>query len=73
MVCVVTIKESKRLTDQIIAFIAGSKEDESSILFHCNSKLPKYMIPNKIKFIENMPLNINGKIDRLKLKKIARE
>ena len=73
MVCVIALNDSENLTDQIIAFIAGSKEDERSILAHCDSKLPKYMIPNKIRFIKNMPLNINGKIDRSKLQKIAKE
>lgn len=30
--------------------------------------IPDYMIPTKVHFIENMPLNLNGKIDRIKLK-----
>lgn len=31
-------------------------------------KLPHYMIPKKFVFVEKMPLNANGKIDRLELK-----
>jgi amino acid adenylation domain-containing protein len=31
--------------------------------------LPKYMIPTKYKRVEKMPMNANGKIDRLKLNK----
>ena len=30
--------------------------------------IPDYMIPGKIIFMENLPLNANGKIDRMKLK-----
>ena len=73
MVCVIVLSDTINKLDQIVAFVSGSKVDESKILFHCDTKLPKYMIPNKIKFINNMPLNINGKIDRIKLNKIVKE
>ena len=29
--------------------------------------IPEYMVPRNIKIIENMPMNINGKIDRKRL------
>lgn len=50
----------------VIAFICGDKKsnDTDSILNYCNSRLPKYMVPNKIYFVDVMPLNVNGKIDR---------
>ncbi|MCR4788383.1 MAG: D-alanine--poly(phosphoribitol) ligase, partial [Lachnospiraceae bacterium] len=33
------------------------------------SKLvPDYMFPNKVVYMETMPINLNGKIDRVKLK-----
>ncbi len=73
MVCVIVLSDTIKKLDQIVAFVSGSKVDENKILFHCDTKLPKYMIPNKIKFINNMPLNINGKIDRVKLNKIVKE
>jgi len=52
----------------IAAFIYGDeKNDESKIMRYCRKYLPDYMIPQKVYFIDNMPLNSNGKIDRLKL------
>ena len=33
--------------------------------------VPEYMIPKKIVFIEEMPLNNNGKIDKKKLKELV--
>ena len=30
--------------------------------------IPDYMVPGKVVYLENLPLNANGKIDRLKLK-----
>lgn len=32
-----------------------------------SKKIPVYMIPKKVIFIDELPLNINGKIDRKKL------
>lgn len=52
----------------IAAFIYGDRSnDESSIMSYCRKYLPDYMIPQKVYFIDNMPLTSNGKIDRLKL------
>ena len=32
--------------------------------------VPEYMIPGKVIYLENMPINANGKIDRIKLKEL---
>ncbi len=32
--------------------------------------VPEYMIPGKVVYLENMPINANGKIDRVKLKEL---
>ena len=39
-------------------------KNEADILNHCKQFLPAYMIPEKIMFIDEIPLNNNGKIDR---------
>jgi D-alanine--poly(phosphoribitol) ligase subunit 1 len=31
---------------------------------HCRESLPWYMVPGKFIFVEDFPLNPNGKIDR---------
>ena len=43
---------------------------EDAILNLISNKLPEYMIPQKLIRMKNMPLNNNGKIDRLKLKEV---
>jgi amino acid adenylation domain-containing protein len=57
---------------QLVAFILkpadGLKTPNQFYL-----KLPSYMIPKKIIYINAFPLNPNGKIDRFQLKKIAIE
>ena len=30
--------------------------------------IPEYMLPGRVVYMEDMPLNANGKIDRVKLK-----
>lgn len=45
---------------------ADSSRDEK-IIAACESRLPRYMVPNRIYHFPHMPLNVNGKIDRGKI------
>jgi acyl-coenzyme A synthetase/AMP-(fatty) acid ligase len=54
----------------IVCFVSGLGKDEKTIMQACKRELPWYMIPERIIFVEEMPLNINGKIDRNKLRQI---
>ena len=53
----------------LTAFVKRSNEGITAKLIKTalKEKLPVYMIPKNIKFIENMPITANGKIDRKKL------
>lgn len=54
---------------EIVLFYTGtidSKEIKKSI----KKKVPKYMVPTRYISVEEMPLNLNGKIDRGQLKKL---
>lgn len=53
---------------KIVAFF-NSKKLSSEIKRELMHALPKYMVPTKWIFVEDFPLNANGKIDRLELKK----
>jgi non-ribosomal peptide synthetase component F len=57
---------------KIILFYQGDT-DKNYIIEEIKPLLPSYMIPNKFIQTNEMPLNINGKIDRLKLKELANE
>ena len=50
----------------IVGFIVGSECDYDAdvIREQCARDLPEYMVPRSIQFLESMPLNANGKIDR---------
>src|ERR1700733_11419296 len=45
---------------------AGSANDKQ-IIAACEAKLPRYMVPNRIYHFPQIPLNVNGKIDRGKI------
>ena len=45
-------------------YVADYKLDETLLLEHLTAKLPEYMIPITFIHITNMPMTINGKLDR---------
>jgi len=52
----------------IVSFICDGDESRlSEIMTHCRKILPEYMVPKRILFIDEMPLNGNGKINRKQL------
>lgn len=42
---------------------------EDDLRKYLNTLVPEYMLPNIYHKLEIMPLNMNGKIDRVKLKR----
>jgi len=62
-------EDNNNLAEDIVAFLEtnSNNKSETEILDYCASVLPEYMVPSKIYFIEKMPLNQNGKIDKKSL------
>ena len=57
---------------KIVLFYVGSiNEKELTLLL--KEKLPRYMLPNRIRQLDEMPLTANGKIDRVTLKKMYQQ
>jgi acyl-coenzyme A synthetase/AMP-(fatty) acid ligase len=72
---VVIVKEHKegeaKGSKYVVGYYVSDKElDEEDILSHMGSMLPEYMIPNVIKSIEEIPLTINGKVDKKNLPEV---
>lgn len=61
-VCCVYDAESQKL----IAFYSGEKRDDIRRIIR--KEIPAYMMPNRIVYVEKMPLNKNGKTDRAYLR-----
>lgn len=53
----------------IMCFFMGNEVDKKKIKTKIKEVLPRYMMPHKYIKLEKMPLNSNGKIDRIILKK----
>lgn len=54
---------------QAIALVVTTTDDltPQAILKYCKKELPNFMVPHEIIFLEHMPHNQNGKIDRKRL------
>lgn len=68
---VATICPGEGIKGKIISFLTllpGSPVSSHQIISHCRENLPWYMVPEKIIFVDEMPLNENGKVDKKKLK-----
>ncbi len=68
------------LTARLVAFLTVKDATEGakrpsliSVKQHCASRLPRSMIPDAVRWLEEMPRTSNGKVDRLKLKTLASE
>lgn len=71
--CIVIPRDNDVAGKYLVAYIIpyDFSEDNSeqiqlreTIINHLKSKLPEYMVPSSIVFLEKFPLNANGKIDR---------
>ena len=66
----VIYKREKVAYGKIICFLQSSNDNEETIKLKISEKLPSYMIPSTYVFMENLPKNANGKVDRNKLKQL---
>ncbi len=67
------IENNNNLTQNIlVVYIESAKpKPEQEILENMVKALPPYMVPRKIHYIDRMPINLNGKIDRNALKNMS--
>ena len=65
----VSIAVTNHLNNTEIGLVIESNEIQTApLLEYLKTKMPQYMIPTQIKFMEQFPLNTNGKIDRNELR-----
>lgn len=63
----------KEKSEIILAVQHVENFDIKSVQQQLTKKLPKYMMPRRIESIKNIPINANGKVDRLKISHIIKE
>lgn len=66
--CAVYNREEKRIS---LLCAVNNELSDKEIFRHLKNKLPRYMLPERIKILERLPLNANGKIDRSALVQLA--
>lgn len=65
--CIVIAKPYQSDTILIGYYVSKEKFDDQIILDYLQSKLPKYMVPQKLFRLTELPLTFNGKLDRKSL------
>lgn len=68
-VMAIAFQNDKNLTE-IALFVESAELDTNELVTYMRSKMPAYMIPTRIIFIENLPLNQSEKVDRNALKQL---
>lgn len=56
----------------LVAYLSGRNTSDSEIKDHIGNKLPHYMIPHRIEWLESLPKNPNGKLDRRAMQEVYR-
>jgi amino acid adenylation domain-containing protein len=52
----------------IVGVLSGADDSrDGEIIAACETRLPRYMVPNRLYHFPQIPLNVNGKIDRGKI------
>lgn len=69
----VIIEHKEEGRKSIMAFYVADREvSQDELRNHLSKKLPEYMIPHQFVLIDNIPLNVNGKVDKKQLELIAK-
>ena len=60
-----TVVDTRPSGDCLVTAVSCSASlDQHLLRDHCQELLPSYMVPSEFVFLESMPTNANGKIDR---------
>ena len=58
--------------ERIILYYVGDP-DKAALMAELKDMLPRYMLPNRIEKLDEMPFTANGKINRVRLKEMYEE
>ncbi|NQY09943.1 MAG: amino acid adenylation domain-containing protein [Flavobacteriales bacterium] len=64
------VLKNKSGNNEIVTVFESDEFDTKDLIGHLKLKIPSYMIPTQFYFIQPFPLNVNGKIDRNKIKEL---
>lgn len=61
---VVATMDSDDVTRLTAFVVVRQKIDQRELRVHCREFLPRYSVPQRIRFVESLPVNTAGKVDR---------
>src|ERR1700720_3974412 len=64
---VVVARSDRAGVSQLVGYVvlaAGAAADAAALRSHVGARLPDYMVPSAIVFLDRLPLTANGKLDR---------
>jgi acyl-CoA synthetase (AMP-forming)/AMP-acid ligase II len=67
LVAVIPVRNTGGICERIIAYCDKLSADEATIKDRCASRIPRYMVPDRIIALDTFPLSTSGKIDYLAL------
>jgi amino acid adenylation domain-containing protein len=65
---VVLVFQNKSGNNELALFIEMEENSTEELINYLKSQLPSYMLPSRIYFEKQFPLNANSKVDKIKLK-----
>jgi long-chain acyl-CoA synthetase len=74
MVGVVGAPDARTGGERLVAFVVprtGEKVDGAEISMHCASHLVNYKCPADVRVVEQLPITVNKKLDRVALRRAA--
>ena len=54
----------------IVGFVIGEQTGHDRLIAAMKTRLPNYMVPNRIVALKTMPMNSSGKVDRNSLRQM---
>ena len=67
----VAVHEDERGEKRLVAYLVGTSKEQSTLndlSQYLKSRLPQYMVPDSVVWLQSLPLTANGKIDRRRLR-----
>jgi fatty-acyl-CoA synthase len=64
----------ERYGEEIVAFVrreAGAQLDEDALREHCRTRIAHYKVPRHVRFVEEFPMTVTGKVQKFKLRQQA--
>lgn len=64
------VHQNEQMESTLFCFYVADESITTTVFEHCQRNLSQYEIPSRFIFLEDFPINANGKVDTIELRKI---